>query len=163
MATLCKTYSSDALATQAVDALRSAGVPGPDIHLLTGCREHDVRREPMGRFAGSIAPDEQVGTYGDSPRLRSQAKGGWAGHPDEHRQGTFADTDLDVIVTGEGSSQSSGDGAVARLLHEAGVHDPEAARIVADLHRGYAVVLVKVAEIGPAEARACLEPVAPAA
>jgi hypothetical protein len=163
MATLCKTYSSDALATQAVDALRSAGVPGRDIRVVTGCRRHDVRREPMGRFAGTIAPDERVGTYGNAPRLRSQAKGGWVGHPDEHRQGTFADSDLDVIATGEGRSQCAGDRAVAALLHETGVPGPDAARIVADVHRGYAVVLAEVAEIGPAQARTCLEHVAPIA
>ena len=105
-----------------------------------------------------IAPDERVG---NAPRLRSQAKGGWAGHPDEHRQGTFADSDLDMIATGEGQSQCAGDRAVARLLHETGVPDPQAAQMVADLHRGHTVVLAEVAEIGPAQARTCLEHVAP--
>jgi hypothetical protein len=163
MATLCKTFPSDALATQAAEALRSAGVPGRDIRVLTGRPEHDVRREPMGRFTGSIAPDERVGTYGNAPRLRSQAKGGWAGHPDEQRQGTFADSDLDVIVTGDGRSQCAGDHAVARLLHESGVSDAEASRLLADVHRGCAVVLADVAEVGPGEALARLEHVTPAA
>ena len=144
-----------------MEALRAAGVPGHDIQLLTGCRQHDVRREPMGRFAGSIAPGEPVGTFGNAHPRRRQAKGGWSGDPDAQRQGTFADADRDVIISGDGSSHTAGDREVARLLQDAG--DADAGRVLADLHRGHAVVLAEVAEIGPAEALARLEGIAPAA
>jgi hypothetical protein len=161
MATLCKTYSNDAMARQAVEVLRAGAVPARDIRLLVGCPQHDVRREPMGRFAGSMAPGDAVGTYGNAHPLRRQAKGGWVGDPDAQRQGTFADADRDVIVTGDGRSHTAGDREVARLLREAGV--PDAGRVLADLHRGQAVVLAEVAEIGPGDALARLEDVAPAA
>jgi hypothetical protein len=161
MATLCKTYTSDEVAAQAVEVLRAAGVPGHDIRVLTGSRQHDVRGEPMGRFDGSIAPGEPVGTFGNAHPLRRQAKGGWAGEPDAQRQGTFADADRDVIVSGDGRSHTAGDQEVTRLLRDAGVAD--AGRVLADLHRGHAVVLAEVAEIGPGEALARLEGIAPAA
>jgi hypothetical protein len=40
---------------------------------------------------------------------------------------------------------------------------PDAGRVLADLHRGQAVVLAEVAEIGAGDALARLEDVAPAA
>jgi hypothetical protein len=61
MATLCKTYSTEVAARQAVETLRAARVRGQDIRLLTGSQRHDVRREPAGAFAGAVRPDTPSG------------------------------------------------------------------------------------------------------
>jgi hypothetical protein len=163
MATLCTKFSSEAVARQAVTALRAAGVPARDIRLLTGCRLHDIRREPVGSFAGPIAPSARVGSYGNALRLRCQARGGFAGDPDAKRQGSFADADLDLILTGDGRWHVAGDRRVERLLHEAALAGDAAAQVAGDLHRGRAIVLAEVAEIGFVDARTRLEEVAHAA
>jgi hypothetical protein len=166
MATLCKAYSSEVVARRAVEALRTAGVPGRDIRLLTGCQLHDVRREPVGGFAGTLGPDAPVGTYGNVPRVRRQGAGSFAGDPDRQRQGSFADADRDMIVTHEhdgGRSRVTGDLAIRRLLRAADLSGEAAGRVIDELHAGHAVVLADVAEIAPSDARARLEDVAPAA
>jgi hypothetical protein len=61
--------------------------------VLTGTRICDVRREPVGGFAGPVAPNAPIGTYGDRQVPRRQGAGGFAGDPDRQRQGSFADTD----------------------------------------------------------------------
>jgi hypothetical protein len=57
---------------------------------------HDVRREPVGGFAGRVRPDATVGTYGNVRHLRRQGAGTFAGDADRQRQGSFADSDLPV-------------------------------------------------------------------
>ncbi len=57
---------------------------------------HDVCREPVGGFAGSVPPDAPVGTYGNVRLSRWQGAGTFSGDPDRQRQGSFADTDLPV-------------------------------------------------------------------
>jgi hypothetical protein len=94
-----KTYSSEVAARRAIEASRVAGVAVRDIRLLTGTRIRDVRREPVGGFAGPVAPHAPVGTYGDRQVLRRQGAGGFAGDPDRQRQGSFADTDQVFTVT----------------------------------------------------------------
>jgi hypothetical protein len=69
-----------------IEALRASGVPARDIRLLTGTRLRDVRREPVGGFAGPVAPNAPVGTFGDRQTLRRQGAGGFAGDPDHERQ-----------------------------------------------------------------------------
>jgi hypothetical protein len=54
---------------------------------------HDVRREPVGGFAGTLGPDAPVGTYGNVRRRRRQGAGTFAGDADRQRQGSFADAD----------------------------------------------------------------------
>jgi hypothetical protein len=93
-----KTYLNEVAARRAIEARRAAGVPARDVRLLTGTRLPDVRREPVGGFAGPVAPNAPVGTYGDRQVLRSQGAGGFAGDPDRQRQGSFADTDR--VITG---------------------------------------------------------------
>jgi hypothetical protein len=56
-------------------------------------REHDVRREMVGEFAGPIPPEAPVGTFADRPVRRRQGTGAFAGDPDAQRQGSFADSD----------------------------------------------------------------------
>jgi hypothetical protein len=166
MSTLWKTYASDAAARRAIEALRTAGVPGRDIRLLTGCRLHDVRDEPVGEFARAARPNAPVGTYGNRRRLRRQGAGSFAGDPDRQRQGSFADTDRDVIVSYDdnaGHSRVAGDLGIRRLLRRAALDAAAADHIVDELHAGHAVVLAEIAEIAPSDAQARLEEIASAA
>jgi hypothetical protein len=159
MATLCKTYPSADLARQAVAALRAAGVPGRNVRLLLGGREHDVRREPVGSFAGTVRPEARVGNFGGALRLRYQGRGAYAGDPDRQRQGSFADTDGDVILTGDGHCRTADDRVVHGLL-EAAIPGESLDHTVADLHHGRAVVLVDLPDVPLDEAEARLEAVA---
>ena len=74
-------------------------MPAQDSLLLIGSPLRDIRHELVGGFAGPIAPDNAVGTYGGTTLLRHQAAGGFAGSRDDQRQGSFADTDRVVIIT----------------------------------------------------------------
>jgi hypothetical protein len=166
MATLWKTYASDAVARQAVKALRTAGVPGRDIRLFSGCRLHDVREEPVGEFARAAGPNAPVGTYANIRCLRRQGAGSFAGDPDRQRQGSFADTDRDVIVTYDDDAEHArvtGDLGIRQLLRRTGLDAAAADRIVDELRAGHAVVLAEIADIAPSDARARLEEVARAA
>jgi hypothetical protein len=55
---------------------------------------HDVRKEPVGGFAGTVDPEAPVGTYGNVRRRRRQGAGTFAGDADRQRQGSFADGEL---------------------------------------------------------------------
>jgi hypothetical protein len=57
-------------------------------------RYHDVRKERVGAFAGSVAPSDPFGKFAGPPRRRWQAAGGFAGTPDRQRQGSFADVEF---------------------------------------------------------------------
>ena len=61
---------------------------------LTARRIHDVRREPVGSFAGILGPDATVGSSDDVPHLRGQGTGAFAGDADRQRQGSFGDVDF---------------------------------------------------------------------
>jgi hypothetical protein len=166
MATLCTTYVSASTARSGVEALRAAGVPGRDIRLLIGSPPRDTRRERVGGFAGPIAPDAPVGTYGNVRRLRRQGNGTFAGDADRQRQGSFADTDRDVIVTYEHEVvhvHVVGVRGLRRLLRDAALDDNTIDRVVDELHTGHAVVLAEIAEITPSDARERLEHIATAA
>ncbi len=166
MTTLYKTYSNEVVARQAAEALRAAGVPGRDIRLLAGHRLHDVRREPVGSFAGTLGPDAPVGTFAGAVRRRRQGNGAFAGDADLQRKGGFADTDCDVIVGYEGPqahTRVAGDDELRRLLRRRNVAPDAARRVVDDLHGGRAVVVAAIAEIAPSEVRARLEGVEHAA
>src|ERR687891_2822505 len=64
MTTLTKTYATVVAARRAVEALRATGVPERDIRLLAGSAPRDIRHEPVGGFAGPLAPNAPIGTYG---------------------------------------------------------------------------------------------------
>jgi len=92
----------------------SAAVPSPrareDVraaHETTGRRLHDVRTQPVGGFAGPVMPSAPVGTFADVPRRRSQGRGTFAADPDRQRQGSFADTDINVIAAAEGDDDAA--------------------------------------------------------
>jgi hypothetical protein len=160
MTTLSETYSTETEARRATEALRAAGVSARDIRLLTGTRVRDVRREPVGGFAGPVAPGAPVGTYGDRQVVRRQGAGGFAGDPDHQRQGSFADTDRVVIITYKRDAERArvtGLRGARRLLGRAALDDDTIDRAVKELHMGHAVVLVEVSEIVPSETRAQLE------
>jgi hypothetical protein len=166
MTTLSKTYPTEAAARRAIEALRTTGVPAGDIRLLTGTRVGDVRREPVGGFAGPVPPDAAVGTYGDRQVPRLQSGGGFAGDYGQRRQGSFADSDRVVIVTYKRDAERArvtGLRGARRLLGRAALDNDAVDRAVHELHRGHAVVLVDVGEYVASEAREQLEPDARAA
>jgi hypothetical protein len=99
MTTLIKTFATDIAARRAVAAVCATGVQERDIRLLAGSAPRDIRREPVGRFAGPVPPDAPVGTFGSTTFLRHRGTGSFAGDPDRQRKGSFADTDRVVIVT----------------------------------------------------------------
>jgi nucleotide-binding universal stress UspA family protein len=163
-AAACKTYSSEAVARRAVRALTAAGVPRRDILLLTGRRLHDVRQEAVGGFAGAVDPSAPVGTYAGPPRLRRQGRGGFAGDPDEQRQGSFADADAIVTVEdGAGRSQVADHLRLQQLLWRAVLAGSAADGVIDELRAGHAVVLVEAGEIAASDAQARLEELAHAA
>jgi hypothetical protein len=160
MATLCKTYPDAITARAAVKALRAAGVPGHAIRLLAGQAPHDVRRELVGAFAGTLVPEAPVGTFGDVARLRRQGHGSYAGDPDNQRRGCFADAERDVVVTYADSAAHAhvaADHELERMLRSWHVLADAADRVIDELHRGRAAVVVEISEISPREVRARLE------
>ena len=166
MTTLTKTYATEVAARRAVAALRATGVPEPDIRLLAGTAPRDIRDEPVGGFAGPVAPDAPVGTYGNIRGLRRQGAGSFAGDPDQQRQGSFADTDRVVIVTYKGDAERAritGLRGARRLLRRAALDDDAVDRAVGELHQGHAILLVDLPEIAASEADARLEQLARAA
>jgi hypothetical protein len=162
MTTLCNAYASEATARKGVGALRAAGVPAHDIQLLTGSRRRDVRRELVGGFAGPVDPAALVGTFGNARRLRRQGTGTFFGDGDRQRQGTFADSDRDLIIS-QGQMRVAGEVRLRRLLRQAEVDRAVADRVVDELHAGQAVVVAEVAEITPSDAHTRLEHAADAA
>jgi hypothetical protein len=166
MTTLTRTYPAEVAARRAVEALRAAGVPERDIRLLAGRAPRDIRREPVGGFAGSVAPDAPVGTFGGRVLQRRQGAGSFVGDPDQQRQGSFADTDRVVIVTYEGEAERvriTGLRGARRLLRRAALDDDVVDRAVGELHQGHAILLVDLREIAASEADARLENLARAA
>jgi hypothetical protein len=160
MTTLTKTYPTDVAARRAVETLRATGVPERDLRVLAGSAPRDIRHEPVGGFAGPVAPDAPVGTYGGRVVQRRQGAGSFAGDPDQQRQGSFADTDRVVIVTYTSDTERSritGLRDARRLLRRATLDDDAIDRAVRELHHGHAILLVDLREIAASEADARLE------
>jgi hypothetical protein len=171
MATFSQTYPSEDAARRAIRAVRAAGVPPGDIRLLTSRPLHDIRREPVGGFAGPIGTNAPIGSYASVPRRRGQgvgsfATGGFAGDPDSRREGSFADAERVVVVICKDDGERArvtGYRGVRQLLRRAALDDEAVDGAAKALHGGHAVVLVDVGEIAPSEVRAQLEQVAQAA
>jgi hypothetical protein len=166
MTTLTKTYTTEVAARRAVQALRATGVPERDIRLLAGTAPRDIRREPVGGFAGPVAPDAPIGTYGRRVLQRRQGAGSFAGDPDQQRQGSFADTDRVVIVSHQGDAErarTTGLRGTQRLLRRAALDDDAIDRAVGELHQGHAILLVDLREIAANEIDARLKKLAHAA
>jgi hypothetical protein len=62
---------------------------------------HDIRSTPVGGFAGPIGPNAPVGIFASPVVLGRQAAGGFAGEPDQQRQGSFAEVEYVASVTYE--------------------------------------------------------------
>jgi hypothetical protein len=166
MTTLTRTYATEVAARRAVEALRATPVAERDIRLLVGSAPRDIRQEPVGGFAGPVAPDAPIGTYGGRVLQRRQGSGSFAGDPDQQRQGSFADTDRVVIVTYKGDAErarTTGLRGARRLLRRAALDDDAVDRAVGELHQGHAILLVDLPEIAASEADARLEKLARAA
>lgn len=149
MTSTCTTYASEAAARDTVEALRSAGVRPSDLRLLVSRRMHDVRVEAVGGFAGAVGPNTRVGTYAGRTRLRRQGAGAFAGDPDQQRQGSFADGELESDVScedGTGRSRVVDDLELQRLLRRR-LSDDAAGRATEALHGGRAVLLVDAPEV----------------
>jgi hypothetical protein len=160
MTTLTRTYPTQVAAGRAAEALRATGVPERDIRVLAGTRPRDVRREPAGGFAGPVAPDAPVGTYGGSVVRRSQGAGSFAGDPDRQRQGSFADTDRVTIVSyksGVARTRMSTLRGARALLRRAALDEDAIDGAVRELHKGHAILLADLREIAASEFHARLE------
>jgi hypothetical protein len=160
MTTLTKAYPTELAARRAVEALRATGVAERDIRLLAGSAPRDIRREPVGGFAGPVAPAAPVGTFGGRVLERRQGAGSFAGDPDQQRQGSFADTDRVVIVTYKGEAERgriSGLRGARWLLRRAALDDDAVDRAVGELRQGHAILLVDLGEIDASQADARLE------
>lgn len=149
MSTLCKTYSHQDMASQAVEELLAEGTSPRAIRLLRGSPLHDIRQEPVGGFAGPVGPDALVGTFGGAVCLRRQGAGGFAGDPDRQRQGSFGDVERDVIVTfarGTEHARMADHRELRRLLSVVASAGEQADDLVEELHDGHALVVVELAE-----------------
>jgi hypothetical protein len=150
MPTLCATYSTYAAAQRAIEELTEAGVPDRDVRLVVGSRWHDVRSERVGGFSGAIPTDAAVGRYAGPPLPRWHAAGSFYGEPDRRRQGSFADSERELLITYDHGAQRSrlaGDHQIGRLLGAADLNDGVAGRIMDELHRGRTVVLAELATV----------------
>jgi hypothetical protein len=166
MTTLTRTYATEIAARRAADALRATGVPDRDIRLLAGTAPRDIRHEPVGGFAGPVAPDAPLGTYGGRVVRRRRGAGSFAGDPDRQRQGSFADTDRVLIVIYEGDAERAritGLRGARRLLRRAALDDGAVDRAVGELHQGHTILLVELREIAATDVDARLERLARAA
>jgi hypothetical protein len=160
MTTLTRTYATEVAARRATEALLAAGVAEHDIRLLVGSTPRDIRREPVGGFAGPVAPDAPIGTYAGRAIERRRGAGSFAGDPDQERQGSFADTDRVVIVTytrDAGRARISGLRGARRLLHRAALDEDAVDRAVDELHRGHAILVADLGETAASEADERLE------
>lgn len=161
-------HSSEAAARRAIESLRAGGVAAARFRLLVGGPLRDVRREPVGGFAGPVGPDDPVGTFAGRVLLRRQGAGSFAGDPDRERQGSFADSDRVLIVgwsddaehtrvTGIGGAgrtlqraertRVTGIGGAGRILQRAGLARDAVAAAVAELENGHAIVLADGSEV----------------
>jgi len=166
MTTLTRTYATQPAARRAVEALLATGVAEPDIRLLVGSAPRDIRGEPVGGFAGPVAPDAPVGTYGGRVLQRRQGAGAFAGDPDQQRQGSFENADRVVIVAYESDAERAritGLRGARRLLRRAALDDDAVDRAVRELHEGHTILLVDLGQIAASDADARLEKLARAA
>jgi hypothetical protein len=171
MPTIIKRYASEDAARRAIDALRAAALRPRQTRLLTARPLRNVRSEPVGGFAGPVGPDAPVGNFAGRVRTRGQATGSFAtgsfgGDPDRQRQGSFGDAERIDIVTFKDDAERAritGYRGVRQLLRRAALDDDTVDRVVDELHRGQALVLVDVSERASGAAEAQLERMAKAA
>ena len=141
MATLCRAYPSETAARRAVDGLQA------DCTLITGAGAHDLRREPAGEFAKTVAPDEPVRTFANTTVPRWRPGGGFAGRRDDQREGSFGDADSHVVVRcdagGHEHTHVAGVHELQALLLGAGLEECDVVDAVSALRDGAAIVLAE--------------------
>ena len=160
MALMWEAYADEPAARRAAAGVHAAGVPERDILVMSGSCPHDVRGEPVGEFAGTIAPDDPVGSFGDRRHPRSAGAGSFAGDPDARRQGSFADVERDTIVVHDGASphvRVGGRRAVCAALRHVTASPEVEDRILRMLDAGRTVVLVELPDGAPGDVRAGLD------
>lgn len=158
MGAICRSYTSHREAQQAVETALGAGVDGEDVLILTGERARDVREAPVGVFAGTAEHDVPVGSFAGAPHPHDAGMGAFAGGV--QRGGSFADADRDVATSYPGGVERmhvAGHRRVLRLLRDAGLDEPTAARDLESLHAGRVLVLVDVADGDAARVGALLD------
>jgi hypothetical protein len=158
VAALCRSYASQGEALEAVQAVLSAGIPGEDVLVLMGEHARDAHEEPVGEFAGPVEPGAPVGEFAGGPVPEGSSTGSFAGG--EHRGGSFADADREVITSypdGVERMRVTGHRRITRLLKDAGLDDATVKRDVDGLHRGLVLILVDVAEDDADRVAAVLE------
>jgi hypothetical protein len=147
MATLCRAYPSEQDAHDAVDRLRSAGIAGAEIRVLTGGTAHDSRDAPVGGYAGTTTPDgEVVGSYAGAARSGREAMGTFAGDADAQRRGGFSDVDRETVTTyaaGVERVRIASHHDLEKMLVDAGLDEATAKADVEALHAGRVLVLVQ--------------------
>jgi hypothetical protein len=147
MHTLCRAYTSTHDAENAVQRLRSAGVPAIRIQLLMGHAVDDARDAPWGTFAGTATADaETVGSFADVPRSGREAMGTFAGDPGKQRRGAFGDADRDTVTTYESGvkrTRIASHHKLEKVLIDAGLDQATAQANVDALHAGRVLVLVQ--------------------
>jgi hypothetical protein len=142
----CRTYPDERMARDAVRNLMAVGGHRRDLRLVVGTAPHDIRREPVGSFAGALPPDAPVGTFAAPVvrRLRRQGRGAFAGDPDRQRQGSFADVERDVVVTfardGE-HPRVAGHRRLEQMLRSVSIDRTDADHLIGELHAGHGLVL----------------------
>jgi hypothetical protein len=154
---LCRSYASHAEALPAVDAVLEAGIPGEGVRVLTGEATRDARAGTVGEFAGRLEPGAPVGSFAGS-HADGAATGAFAGG--EQRGGSFADADRDIVTDyphGVQRMRVAGHRKLERLLTDAGLDEPAAARDVKALHAGRILVLVDVPEADVDRVQALLD------
>lgn len=147
MAAVCRSYDAHAEALRAVEAALSAGIPGEDILVISGSASKDAHEEPVGQFGGTTEPGTPVGEFAGDPVPQGTSTGDFAGG--QHRGGSFADTDSDVVTSypeGVERMHVLGNRRITRLLEDAGLDEATAKRDVEALHSGRVLVLVDVAD-----------------
>jgi hypothetical protein len=149
MAALCRAYSSEHDAHDAVDRLLSAGIAGTQIHVLMGEAAHDSRDAPVGGYAGGAKPfGEVVGSYAGAAHSAREAMGTFAGDADAERRGGFSDVDRETVTTYAADVKRvriASHHALEKMLIDAGLDETAAEADVQALHQGRVMVLVQSA------------------
>lgn len=148
MAAICRSYDAHADALVAVEAALSAGIPGEDILVISGSATRDAHEEAVGQFGGTTEPGAPVGEFAGGPVPEGTSTGEFGGGG-QHRGGSFADTDSDVVTSypeGVERMHVLGNRRITRLLEDSGLDEATAKRDVKALHSGRVLVLVTVAD-----------------
>jgi hypothetical protein len=154
MAVVCRSYTSEAEAQRAVDALLGAGVPGDRIRVLMGELPRDARTEPEGQFAGQTEPGDAVGEFAGAGHRLGEGGGSFAGDAAQQRGGSFGDVDRETVSSYAGGVERvhvAGHRELHLLLLDAGLDEEQAKRDVAALHEGRILVLADAGDRWPDE------------